>query len=302
MLERRGLYLALVHDHWLVDMLTEEDLAAGRLSEYRALYSADPCISTVAAKTIQKWVQNGGTFVATCASGSRNEFGEPSAQLAGVFGIHPQFLIEKQPGEYRTRGRLNTIPRLDSIKTADAVMDVIGIRAAVQPAKARVVATFSKDDSPAILENRFGKGRAIWFATTPAISYIKNARFVADALAEKWPLADRTLLTRYAAQAGAAPLVTLSDPVVEAGIYDTLDASALVLANFTYEPIKTLTVEVPMRKAVIGVKSLEHGPLKFTTMRAQRPWRDEGYASVVRFSEPLGLDDLVLIETRRENP
>jgi len=301
MLERRGLYLALVHDQWLVDMVTEDDLVAGRLSDYRALYSGDPCISTAVAKVIQNWVKNGGTFVGTCAAGSRNEFGEPSTQLAGVFGINPQLSIEKQPGEYRTRGRLNAIPRLDSIKTADAEIGVIGIKAAVQPAKAKVLAMFAKDSSPAVLENRFGKGRAVWFATTPAISYLKNANFVANALAEKWPIADRALLTRYAGQAGAAPLVKLSEPVVEAGVYDAAEGSALLLANFTYEPIKTLTIELPMRKAVAAVKSLEHGPLKFTTARARAPWRDEGYTTVVRFSEPLGLDDLVLIETRGEN-
>ena len=45
MLERRGTYLALVHDQYLVDMLTEEDIAAGRLDDYDVLYATDPCIA-----------------------------------------------------------------------------------------------------------------------------------------------------------------------------------------------------------------------------------------------------------------
>src|SRR4051794_20743610 len=70
MLERRALYLALIHEQYLVDMVTEEDVVAGRLSDHRILYSADPCISADASKVIAEWVHGGGTFVATCAAGS----------------------------------------------------------------------------------------------------------------------------------------------------------------------------------------------------------------------------------------
>src|SRR3954463_2384967 len=82
MLDRRGLYLALIHEQYLVDILAEEDVAAGRLADYRVLYTADPCISGAAAKSIANWVQGGGTVVATCAAGTRNEFGESAGELA----------------------------------------------------------------------------------------------------------------------------------------------------------------------------------------------------------------------------
>src|SRR5215475_3863190 len=98
MLDRRGLYLALVHDQYLVDMVTEEDVVAGRLADHSILYSADPCISAAAAKSISQWVHGGGMLVATCAAGSRNEFGEPSGQLAETFGIAPEVAADCQPG------------------------------------------------------------------------------------------------------------------------------------------------------------------------------------------------------------
>ncbi|NQT88235.1 hypothetical protein HQ560_15815, partial [bacterium] len=44
MLERRVTYLSLVHDQFLVDMLTEEDIEAGRLKDYDCLYVTDPCV------------------------------------------------------------------------------------------------------------------------------------------------------------------------------------------------------------------------------------------------------------------
>lgn len=296
MLERRALYLALIHDQFLVDFLTEEDLAAGRLSDYRVLYTADPCIAEVAVKAIRDWTKAGGTVVGTCAAGSRNEFGEDSAELAAVFGIKPAIAIHRQPGDYRTRGKLNDIPHFDHFHTSAGDFGLIGLRASVQPKGAKVRGTFASNAAPALLENHFGKGRAVWFAGTPGISYIKDAKFIANALAEKWPQSQRRALTRYAFEAGATPLVKLSEPVIEAGVFDAPEGSALILANFTYTPIKSLQIELPLREKPVTIKSLERGPIEFAIARAASPSRKEGYDWIARFTLPLGLDDLLLTD------
>jgi Beta-galactosidase trimerisation domain len=297
MLERRGLYFALVHDQFLVDLLTEEDVAAGRLADYRILYTADPCIRADAAKTIEHWVKAGGTLVATCAAGSRNEFGETTTALAKVFGIAPELTADCQPGDYRTRGRLNDIPHRDRAKLADTELGLIGVKASVQARGARTNATFASDGSPALLANRFGKGRALYFAATPGISYIKEAKFATESLVEKWPAKYRQTLTRFATEAHAVPLVKLSEPVVEAGIYDAPAGTALILANFTYNPVKSLQIEIPTHRRILEVNSLAHGPLAFKTVRAPSPWKQEGYQYLHRFSVPLGLDDIIILQT-----
>ena len=56
MLERCATYLALVHEQYAVDMLSEEDLAAGRLRDYDVLYVVDPNISARATTAIEQWV------------------------------------------------------------------------------------------------------------------------------------------------------------------------------------------------------------------------------------------------------
>ena len=76
MLERRATYLSLVHEQYLVDMLTEEDIESGRLIQYDVLYATDPCISESAAGKIASWVKAGGYLYGSCATGSRNEFNE----------------------------------------------------------------------------------------------------------------------------------------------------------------------------------------------------------------------------------
>jgi hypothetical protein len=298
MLDRRGLYLALVHDQYLVDMLTEDDVAAGRLKDYRVVYSADPCISASAAESIKKWVHDGGTIVGTCAAGSRNEFGESTAALAEVFGIDSKVSADYQPGEYRERARLNEIAYRDKVKSADGEIGVVGVRAILKPRGGKVKATFASDSKPAIVENRFGKGRSVYFATTPGIGYIKDAKFAATALTEKWPANERQALTRFANEAGADRLVKLSEPVVEAGIYEAPTGTALILANFTYKPVSALKVEIPMRDEVAKVKSLEHGALKFETGPATTSQQADGYRQLVKFTMPLGDDDLIVFERR----
>ena len=185
MLERRGLYLALVLDQYLVDMLTEDDVAAGRLKECRVLYTADPCIGRDAAKTISSWVHSGGTLVTTCAAGSRNEFGEPSDAWAPVLGIAPRPKAECQPGNYRGRAKLNDIKPADEMLVATNRFPMTGVRVSLEPRGAKVQARFAASNQPALLRNQFGRGQAFTFAGTPGISYIREAHFVRDALAGK---------------------------------------------------------------------------------------------------------------------
>jgi hypothetical protein len=106
-------------------------------------------------------------------------------------------------------------------------------------------------------------------------------------------------------KASAAPVVKLSHPVVEAGLYDAPRGSALVLANFTYEPISGLSVEAPLIQPATRVRSLAHGDLPFELkqLHAESAGRNPGYTHVARFVLPqFGHDDLVLIETEASVP
>lgn len=300
MLERRGTYLSLVHDQYLVDMLTEEDIEAGRLDEYDVLYATDPCIRRKAAQRIAGWVGSGGRLHASCAAGCRDEFNEPCDELAEVFGIEPQVTFTAQPGEYRVRGRVNDIPALDHLTIPAGELtptplefDVIGARVRVEPTSAQVLATFRDGKTPAVLRNDFGQGEAVYFATTPGVSYIKDARFVPDKLAESWPGSNRGVLNAWARRANAPRLVELSSAVVEAGVYDAQPGAALALANFTYEPISGLGITLPMRRPVRSVRSVTHGNLPFTSAENQAVgdfrWK-------ITTQVDLGLTDILLFE------
>lgn len=303
MLERRATYLSLVHQQYLVDMLTEEDVEAGRLKDYDVLYAADPCITTKAATAIAEWVRSGGYLYGSCAAGGRNEFNEPAPGLATVFGIRPDVKTAIQPGEYRVRGGLNSMSYTDTVRTGKSAVKeslsefgVIGVKVEFVPTTAKVTGTFAQGNSPAVVENEYGKGKAMCIGACPGVSYLKDARFVPVELKEKYPAAQRQLINRTAEARGASPLVELSHPVVEAGVYDAAKGVALVLANFTYEPIDNLSVLLPVAQDVKSVRSIENGPLKFSQGRAAERYQKAGFASTVSFTTKLGINDIVLIE------
>ena len=278
MLERRCTYLSLVHDQYLVDFVTEEDVETGRLGNYDVLYTCDPCITAAAMQKIREWVKGGGRLHATCAAGSRNAFGETVPGLADVFGIHPQPEVELQPGRYRVRGALNAIPHLDQIRG----LGVIGMKATVSLAGGKVVDLF-KDGSPAIIEHVFGKGRARYVAATPGVSYAKDARFVPKELKEQWPAPHRALINTMARNHAIARPVRLSHPVVEAGLYVHGKTAAVVLANFTYQPIDELRVTVPLPFRPRHVLSSENGSVDCT-------WT----AQEATVDLPLGISDIII--------
>ena len=190
MLERRLTYLSLIHDQYLVDMVTEKDVAAGRLGEYKVLYVTDPCISGRAVSKIVEWVVGGGHIYGSCAVGSRNEFDEPVVGLGKVFGVRLKGKATVQPGRYHIRGALNGLKFLDTVQMdpkywyAKGCFGAIGIKVPIDTAPLANITGKFGDGSPAVVRNRFGRGQAVYTATCPAISYGKDAKFVPAELKE----------------------------------------------------------------------------------------------------------------------
>jgi hypothetical protein len=302
MLERRATYLALTHEQYLVDMLSEEDIAAGRLESYDVLYVTDPNVATHVGEAIARWVGDGGALYGACGAGSRNEFDEPAGHLAPAFGIEPTIRATTQPGKYHVRGALNRLPYVDeaaisarAVPTRSVRFGVLGARIGFTPTTGRVVGRF-KSGQPAAVENTFGKGRALYIGACPGLSYLKDAGFVPTALEERYPAPQRHFISAVARAAGATRLVELSEAVVEAGVFDAPHGTALVLANFTYRPIETLSARVPVARPVHRVRSLQAGDVSFALEDAAPALRAQGYGKVAVFALPLGVNDIVLLE------
>lgn len=289
--ERRLTYFSLLHEQFGVDLLTETDIEQGRLGDYAALYVCEPNAPASVCGKIREWVRGGGRLYASAGAASRDEFDEPSSGLSDVLGIAPGAEIVPQKARYDRRGALNDLPWLDQITlTSGDGFGALGLKAALAPQGGTVTGTF-RNGSPAVVEHTFGTGRAVYVATCPAVSYAKDAKFVPDDLKEKWPTAQRRFINATA-HAAAAPAVKLSSPVVEAGVYDSPQGTALVLGNFTYEPLPTLSVSLGVKAKPRTVKACTAGaaiPFTATPGNSEWPWK-------VDFVLPLGHSEVVLVE------
>ncbi|MGI8602204.1 MAG: hypothetical protein ACR2OZ_04305 [Verrucomicrobiales bacterium] len=291
MLERRLTYFSLIHDQFLVDFLTERDIDHDRLKDYAVLYVCDPNVSTSASGKIRQWVNGGGKIFGSAAAASRDDFDDAAPGLAEVFGIDPRIEVTTQPGRFDVRGALNGLAWIDQVKLGNGTgFGALGMTVKVKPAgEAKVIGTFA-DGSPAVIEHAYGKGTSVYAATCPAVSYAKDAKFAPEALKERWPAPQREFINAQA-RAGASALVRLSHPVVEAGIYDAEGGSALVLANFTYQPVPKLDIELALRQKPARVRSMATGPLKFESVRADGEWPWS-----VKTEVALGVNDIIILE------
>jgi hypothetical protein len=222
--------------------------------------------------------------------------------LARAFGIEPGIQVDVHAGEYRVRGSLNAMEYFDRVRmdpspllSEPATFGALGVQTTFRLTTGRVVGRF-KENIPAAVLNELGRGKAVYLGACPGLSYLKDARFVPTQLKEEYPSMQRRIVTGLAEARGVNRLVELSQPVVEAGIYDAPAGTALVLANFTYRPIEALTVRIPLARPARTVRSVERGPLLFRDEPASPTLRGEGYSAVAVFTTRLDLNDLILLE------
>ena len=79
---RRALFLGLSHEYYKPELVTEEQIAAGALAHYDALYAADPWVSAAAQAAIAAWVKKGGLLWACDGALRFDEYREPRDLLA----------------------------------------------------------------------------------------------------------------------------------------------------------------------------------------------------------------------------
>jgi len=234
------------------DMIREEDVEAGKLAKYKVLYITGQCLTRKAAAQIDVWVRKGGVVYLAGGAATRDEFYTPFvpafAKTVWPADAATQ-LIAEQGHSYNERGDLPGIKPLTTAKvTAGGKtfdMKVIGDRLNLKdglPAKA-LLATFA-DGKPAGATVAYGKGRIVAVGFLPGLGYspFKQGQTTLD---EVWQPEPRELFRLpLALGLKGKQTVALSVPVVEGSLLTGPQGSALVLVNYTYQPVKTLKVTV----------------------------------------------------------
>jgi len=258
--ENRLTWHALRHLGMQPDFLSEEDVEAGRLRDYKALYATGQCLTRRASEAVDRWVRAGGVVHLSAGAATRDEFYDPYVPpfAAGLWPADAAAKFIKEQHTYSERGDLPTIKPMAHATLGPALggarLRVLGGRLDLRKdiAGADCIAWFD-DGAVAGAAIRHGAGRAIGLGFFPMLAYspFKQGQVTLD---EKWPPEPRQLVALALEAARVAPVARADVPVVETSLLTGPRGSALVLVNYTYEPIRRLKVDVrlshPVAKAV----------------------------------------------------
>ncbi|HTW80627.1 MAG TPA: beta-galactosidase [Terracidiphilus sp.] len=167
-----GLHRAFAEQQVPVDFVSTEDVAAGKLGQYKILFVPFPVmLSRDVADGIRRYVQGGGVAVAEARLAWNDERGFASAIIPGsgldkVFGGREKVI---QPADH---------PQI----TIDASAELPGMSFPItvsgaafeedlQPYPGSRVLGHFEDGEPAVIENSFGNGKAILIGSFAALGY-----------------------------------------------------------------------------------------------------------------------------------
>jgi hypothetical protein len=291
--EKRLLWHALRHLHVQPDFLREEDVEAGRLKNYKVLYVTDWCITRAASARIDQWVRDGGVVYLSAGAATRDEFYEPFAPpfAAAVWADHPPEHLTVESHEYNERVDLPTLHPLTTAQIrlagqgdASFALPVLGCRLPLRSDLPHSLAHFA-DGSPAGAVVTHGRGKVIAFGFLPMLAYGQGADFRPTTLEEHWPDPPRRLIQFALDTARVSPVAQCDHPVVETSLLTGPRGSVLLLANYTYQPIRSMVVDLKLNQPVTRATSTEGVNVAF-----------EKTPTGVRLRLPLEWTDAVLLE------
>ncbi len=170
-----GLHRAFFEQQIPVDFVHPEDVASDKLSQYRILYLPYPVmLARSVAQGVARFVEGGGTAVAEARLAWNDERGfasdvVPGFGLAEVFGAREKLI---RPAE-RPRLLIETSATLAGLGPHEPVAaEGFEEELEVLP-KARVLARFD-DGQPAMVENAYGKGKAILIGSFLGLAYERH--------------------------------------------------------------------------------------------------------------------------------
>ena len=227
--DKRAAFLALSHEYYQPELVTEDHVADGVLEHYDALYVLDPIVSTTARQRIRAWLDSGGLLWACADALTRNEFNEPDDMLE-AFGL------KRTPVDAGERDvRLSAVDG-----TPVCGQDTLdhGIDGAWPGARVR--AQYG-DGRPAWLEAEVGKGRLVYHPYRCGLNYTRKAIRLGG-LPVIWGEAGRSQLVLPLKEAGVARELALSKPCIVASPMQGENGTVIVLYNMAARPVDDVGV------------------------------------------------------------
>jgi hypothetical protein len=264
--EMWGLHHALIYAGYTVDFVDDTDLAQGALvgRGYTTLYLTGPNVAREAQEQVKAWVQSGGTLVVTPGAAVADEYNTPTSVLDPILGLKNRVAVRDAAPQVSDTLPVTDTVTLTSTKLGTGSVDLHGPITALTIDRAAVLASL-KSGGAGITANQYGKGRAIAYAFFPGWQYwLTPDRTDRSRLPLKWGAAERNLIVAPVRIAGTPRPVTMNREGVEACRLQSGKGIAVVLLNWTDQPIASLTVTVPATGKFHKVSSAQGAAVKST--------------------------------------
>lgn len=254
--DKRITFLALSHEYFQPELVTEDQVTDSALQHYDALYILDPVVSLKAQAAIEEYLKKGG-IVWVCADALRwDEYMNPLDFLQRVAGLKRSYTTAQrnitmipEPGETAIRTQTTVFTNIDTVNWPGA----------------KVRARYG-DGRPAWLEKAVGKGKIIYLAHRCGWSYTKNSiggyinQHELDAV-----FADtgREPLVLPLKEANVERELTFSSPLIMANPLSNETGTVIPMFNMTAAPARNLqfSLKEPVKpasvQAFVGMKKID---------------------------------------------
>jgi len=270
----KWVWLALTHAHIPMDILSEQQLAEGKLGQYKVIYIIGPNLRRDAAVSVERWVRAGGTLWTDALGLSRDEANQPATALEPMLGLSNRALETwGSVAPYRAAGLKpldETAPPSHAAFTWDGAALRAGIaREPLETKSAEVLARFA-DGKAAVTRNRHGQGEVVVAGFWAGLTYSAKVRRADFDMRADFDAPLRALIAAPALARKVYQPVLPADALVEAVLLAKEGKRSVALMNWAYhrtaaggelQPVASLRVNLAGVGNVKSVRSLIHGPL-----------------------------------------
>ena len=193
-----GTYEMLNRSHLPLDLAFDEHIVPGHLGQYGLLFlSNSACLSDAQCEAIAAYVDGGGTLIATCQTSLLDELGYDRGRfgLEKVLGVEYAGTREKtgEDGQKREEGPIALVPQEERLrKEMGDIICMYGREAKIRTrGGVEILCTRSNledvnpldrfhpqrpfdSGEPAVVVNRFGRGRAYYLAADVGSAFMES--------------------------------------------------------------------------------------------------------------------------------